>query len=403
MKYLQIQFKKLFRLLPVLLFVNVLLIVSLGMTALLIGRAFESKKGDTSKVRVGIVGDMESSYINFGINMLNTMDTSGAFVRFESLSEDDARKKLQSGDIIGYFDISSDFIEGLSKGENRPIRFVSSQTSGALMYALGKEVASTLTDLLVHSELAVYAMENYYIDHPDLGDVYRANEDLNKKLIFGVFERKNIYDVQTVNSLEEINVVDYYLGGMIMFYLLMSGLGMSVMFASKDNDLLKLLCARNTNSVVQILCEYITMVFMNFLGIAVILAMVLFAKHVFLQEWAWADYRMSSFFWSISGVVLMSSAIQLFLFEWIRDIVPVMMVQFVFGLALSFLSGILYPLSFFPKSMQDIAMYLPARQGMLLLYQGMGYPVRQSLLYMIAMTLLSFVLALCLRFRRVTR
>lgn len=413
MKYLQIQLKKLGKQLPMILLISMLTVFALGVVGFFVARFFSNHTGDTSKVGVGIVGEIDSSYMNFGIQVLNTMDSSGTSVRFESLSEEEAKMRLQNGSIIGYFRISNDFIEGLSMGENRPIQFVSSQNFGALMYHLGKEVASTLTTLLVHSELAVYAMENYYTKHPSLGDVYKANEELNKKMIFGVLERKRIYQVKILDSHDDIEMADYYFGGMLVFYLLLSGLGLSVMFTSKDRDLLKLLHSRNIRCEMQIICEHLMMVILNVLGSGMVVSFALLAN-LWLQNQnmlnqnvvnqSFQNYDIPRFFWSVLLVIWMISAMQTLFFEWVKDIVPAMLLQFILALALAFSSGILYPLGFFPKSMQSMAIFLPSRQAMLLLFKGMGYPVVALIrYYSIGLIAVSLLLAIWFRYQWVKK
>ena len=104
--------------------------------------------------------------------MLNNMDASRFSIKFINMDETAAKSSLKSGEIIGYFKIDKEFIEALENGENRPIEYVS---SGAGMVSdLSKEVATVFSTLLINSERAIYAADDYLIDHPQVYNRERA-------------------------------------------------------------------------------------------------------------------------------------------------------------------------------------------------------------------------------------
>ena len=215
--YLIVQIKRLMRVLPMVVLFNFIMMIGIcAIFALRVG----IQEQDERKIGVGIVGNIDNKYMKLGVEMLNNMDSSRVSIKFESMDDSEAKKALREGQIIGYFKIDRDFIDGLENGENRPIVYVSS--NGGLMSELSKELASIFSVLIIDSERVIYAADEYLVDHP-VYDRVSANTEFNMWLIKNVLARGKIYDVENISVMGNISAIDGYVCGIITLFIMLSG------------------------------------------------------------------------------------------------------------------------------------------------------------------------------------
>ena len=79
-----------------------------------------------------------------------------------------------------------------------------------------------------------------------------------------------------------------------------------------------------------------------------------------LPEWQEAPIAgIFSFFLKLLPAVAVLAAMQFFLYELISDMISGILLQFVAGVGIAYLSGCFYPVSYFPEKMQALAGILP--------------------------------------------
>ena len=89
LKYLRAQMKRTAKLYPAILCFTLALVVGVSIVlAVLFGN--NAKSEENKRIRVGIVGDLENSYLDIGISALKSMDTSRFYIEFEQMTEEEA-------------------------------------------------------------------------------------------------------------------------------------------------------------------------------------------------------------------------------------------------------------------------------------------------------------------------
>ena len=363
--YLLIQIKRLFRVLPMALLFNFLTIAGIcGIFALKIGTAGKSQ----SRIGVGIVGSIENKYMKLGVEMLNNMDASRFSIKFINMDETAAKSSLKSGEIIGYFKIDKDFIEALENGENRPIEYVS---SGAGMVSdLSKEVAAVFSTLLVNSERAIYAADDYLIDHPQVYDRERANTELNIELLKNVMSRGKIYDVKSVDTLSALSDTDNYICGMSVLFMMFTGLGLGGLLSEKNESLLKVLKSGGLSYSASLTADIL--VVSLYISLMVIIFTAGMALTGDILSWNHNSLHLFEYCKDIIFLSAMFASMHLFIYE-IR--VVAVLLELLLGLSLGYIGGCIYPIRFFPDTVKGLSMFLPSGAGIQVLSDGMGYNV----------------------------
>ena len=336
---------------------------------------FALKIGTTSKsqnrIGVGIVGNIENRYMKLGVEMLNNMDASRFSIKFINMDESAAKKSLRAGEIIGYFKIDKDFIEALEKGENRPVEYISS--GAGMISALSKEVASVFSTLLVNSERAIYATDNYLIDHPQVYNRERANTEFNIELLKNVMSRGKIYDVKSIDTVSGLSDADNYICGMSVLFMMLTGLGLGGLLCEKNESLLRVLKSRGLSYGDSLIADmfvislYIILTVLIFTGSMALTGEILPGNHNFVNLF---EYCKDIVFLSV-----MFASMHLFIYEIIYKRVVAVLAELLLSISLGYIGGCIYPISFFPDIIRKLSIFLPSGAGIQVLSDGMGYSV----------------------------
>ncbi len=338
-----------------------------GIFALKIGTTSKSQ----SRIGVGIVGNIENRYMKLGVEMLNNMDASRFSIKFINMDETAAKKSLKAGEIIGYFKIDKDFIEALEKGENRPVEYISS--GAGMISALSKEVASVFSTLLVNSERAIYATDNYLIDHPQVYNRERANTEFNIELLKNVMSRGRIYDVKSIDTVSGLSDADNYICGMSVLFMMLTGLGLGGLLSDKNESLLRVLKSRGLsygNSLIAdmfVISLYIILTVLIFTGGMALTGAILPGNHNFVNLF---EYCKDIVFLSV-----MFASMHLFIYEIIYKRVVAVLAELLLSISLGYIGGCIYPINFFPDIIRKLSIFLPSGAGIQVLSDGMGYSV----------------------------
>lgn len=338
-----------------------------GIFALKIGTTNKSQ----SRIGVGIVGSIENKYMKLGVEMLNNMDASRFSIKFINMDETAAKKSLKAGEIIGYFKIDKDFIEALEKGENRPVEYISS--GAGMISALSKEVASVFSTLLVNSKRAIYATDNYLIDHPQVYNRERANTEFNIELLKNVMSRGRIYDVKSIDTVSGLSDADNYICGMSVLFMMLTGLGLGGLLSDKNESLLRVLKSRGLSYGDSLIADmfvislYIILTVLIFTGGMALTGAILPGNHNFVNLF---EYCKDIVFLSV-----MFASMHLFIYEIIYKRVVAVLAELLLSISLGYIGGCIYPISFFPDIIRKLSIFLPSGAGIQVLSDGMGYSV----------------------------
>ena len=331
----------------------------------------ETTNKSQSRIGVGIVGSIENRYMKLGVEMLNNMDASRFSIKFINMDEAAAKKSLKAGEIIGYFKIDKDFIEALEKGENRPVEYISS--GAGIISALSKEVASVFSTLLVNSERAIYATDNYLIDHPQVYNRERANTEFNIELLKNVMSRGKIYDVKSIDTVRGLSDTDNYICGMSVLFMMLTGLGLGGLLCEKNESLLRVLKSRGLSYGDSLIADmfvislYIILTVLIFTGGMALTGEILPWNHNFVNLF---EYCKDIVFLSV-----MFASMHLFIYEIIYKRVVAVLAELLLSISLGYIGGCIYPISFFPDIIRKLSIFLPSGAGIQVLSDGMGYSV----------------------------
>lgn len=375
--YFRLQLRRAARLLPRMLAVTLLLAVLTALSALLVAGLHAGDEAAAEPVRIGLVGDLEENMLAEGLQMLESMDSSRFSIRFEPMDETEAAAALRRGRIDGYAVIPAGFAEAMMLGEHRPIRYVSASGGADLGAQLMRELAETISRLVLETENAVYGAQDYVADNMPEVNPYWAGDMLVFRYALRLMDRERLYDLETVDPDGALSLPGYYLCGLSLLFLMLWAISCAPLFAGRSRELGRLLQADGLGAAGQVLAEFLSYVLLMLCGLlaAGVLAGLLLGR--FGLRIPELEGSLPRFVLGALPTALMLCALQFLLFELAGGTVGGVLLQFLSAVLQGYLAGCFYPTSMFPEGLRRFGAALPAGAGMarlqaLLLHSSAG-------------------------------
>lgn len=388
--YLIAQYKRIGRLLPVSLAVTAVLVCCL---ALLYAALIQADAGQDKKqmVEIGLVGNTEGSYLGFGIQAMQSLDSSRFAMDFlEMESEEAAGRALEQGELSAYLLIPDGFVENLVKGVNEPVIYVTSAGAVEIGSMVMSELLETISVLITESQNVVYSTQRILLEQ-GRQDIYRqAEENLCLRLLDLILGREMVYELELTGVSGGLSMAEYYVCGVAVLFLLLWGIAAAPFVMRRNAAMPRLLASRGLSAGGQVLAEY--------------LSYAVLPAACFLGAGALFAFDVKGWIPGMLPVVMLAAAMQLLVYEWIPDPVTGVLVQFLAAAALGYLSGCFYPITFFPAEIQMLAPYLPT--GAAMRYSGAlmtGQTLGRDLTVMAGYGAGCFLLTVLLRKRRLAK
>ncbi len=368
--YLFIQLRRTVKLLPSLMILTALLCACAGIFALQHRNGGEDAQ-TKQKYQIAVVGDTGDSYLGFGISVLSVMDDSRFMVDFPVMTEDEARRALMAGQITAYARVPEGLTESIVRGSNdRPVTLVGSTAQKGIAGILVEELADVASTVILRSQSAIYAMQNILRDRA-MGDrLQEETEKLNLRMIDMVLNRTGLCSLEILGTAGGLPAPGHYLCGAVIFFLLLSGICSSPLFGKKNTDLMRWMVSRGVGPVCQVAGEYLACFMLEcccLFGMIAALWPALGTDSLRAAGWEGLGLgKAAAFGISLIPVAAVLAAMQFLMYELVTGTVSSILLQFVCGISMAYISGCFYPAAMFPDVLRRIGEALPA--GMALRY-----------------------------------
>ena len=361
--YLYIQFRRALKLLPVLMTVT-LLVFGCGSVFAMLYFNSDAMTEDSRKYQIAIVGDTTSSYLGFGISALSMLDDSRFMVDLPAMTESEARRALMRGEITAYARVPDDLVDSIVSGTNdAPVTFVGSTGQKGITGILVEELTEVVSTLIVRSQSAIYGMQTILWNH-GMGDKWwEATESLNLRFIDMVLARTKLCDLELLGLSNDLSTGEYYFCSLLIFFLLLAGINSSPLFGRRNRELMRLMASRGVGALWQVAGEYLVYLFLNLcclLGVFLALIPVFGNGAMSFAGWEGMGTDMLlGFYVRLIPVAAAIAAMQFLLYELVTGVVSSILLQFICGISMAYLSGCFYPASMFPDVLRRIGELLP--------------------------------------------
>lgn len=323
-----------------------------------------AENDDADKMfKVGVTGATDQKYIGLAIETLNNLDDSRFSVHFEIMDEDEARPLVRTGELLGYIRVPEGFIKAAARSEFIPVQYVSEGLDTALEENLMKEFILIAEHLADVAQKGVFGLEKYL-----LGKGLTINESdvltssLTDEYISYLLGRNKTVSLDIIGEDANVSVLGYYFPAFSLFFAMLFGIGCAAHLVKRDMSLSKILYSRKVGAVKQVISEnaaYFIFMFCFVFILLVIGGWVLSGDALASVTGGAGLSSFARFALLMAPAAAMISSMQLFLYECVEGTVSGVLLQFVAAISVSYISGYFYPSSFFPQTIQKIALALP--------------------------------------------
>lgn len=359
-KYLILQFKRILRILPLVLCV---VLVLFGGLMILYGNMIRTaeESEENSVIHVALSGYTDDPFIEMGMSALQAFDSTRFSIEIEMMDEADAISALEKGDIAAYVVIPDGFVDAAMYGEIMPIKYVSTSGAVGLVSIFKDEISGLISEILVACQKGAYGVYNALEDN---GEASRANKLLNDatiRYVEFVFIRSNAYSTEELGISDGLGLDGYLFCGLTVLFLLLTCLPFAPIHVRQDHSLGKMLAAKRRPLFAQLGCEYLAYLGGMMLMTAAVIAVVCIGGRFFpIPLFDGMDMgRIAPTAVSVIPITVMITAFSFMLYELTDNLISGVLLQFFAILAMGFVSGCMYPVFFFPESIQKLAACLP--------------------------------------------
>ncbi|MBQ7955496.1 MAG: ABC transporter permease [Lachnospiraceae bacterium] len=353
--YFTMQLKRIVKIFPTILCTTLLLCSVLGLGVAMLLQA-DGEDERQLKVSVGLVGELDT-YMGYDINVMLDVLSSRFGAEFVSVTEKEARQRIHNGTMSAYVLLPEDLVENISMGKNdKPITYVTSDGKRGISGIVMDEVVTVIAELITCPQSSIFGMQNYLRDVGREDEIWQATEELNIIYITALIDIYKMGDREIIGMANQVSTAGYYACSVVVIFLIMSGLNCSSLFSGNKMGLCKLLVSKGQKVGNQVLGEYLAYFLLLLTFFCMVIAVVLGAASAGLfsvPELGEMNLgEMLLFVLQFIVVVGVISALQFLVYEMVEGVVSSILVQFILAVALGYIGGCFYPLSFMPEGLQ---------------------------------------------------
>lgn len=346
-RYFVIQLKRLLRILPPVLIVAAILFGCLGVVYDAI-MSMDDDAGDQMKYQVGLVGTAGDTYLSMGLAAVESFDSTRYSVEFVEMEESEAEAAMRRGAIAAFIVIPDGFLDAAFYGDIMPLKFVCSSGSLGLEAMVKDELTQVIEIILIESQKGIYGAGNALEANGLSGS--KIVTEISLEYAEFIFARSKMYRVTEMEMFDGLGMAGYMLSGLCVVLFLLICLTFSPVMIRADQSLTRMLSAKRTPAIAQVLCDFVVYM-VGLLGIAAVILMIALFFGDAQISWKQPMQCLPALF--------SLGAMSFLMYEIASDLVSGVILQFFVTLALCFISGCLYPITFFPESVQKLAAILP--------------------------------------------
>lgn len=358
--YFKLQQKRAFKLYPSILIITLVIITSIALFGVALLNSY--KNSDTNvAIRTGVVGDVKDSYLGIGVEAIKNIDSSRFYVDLVNMTETEAKTALKNGEISGYVFIPENFVNDAVSGKDVKVKYITSDDPGAVNKMIEQEVVSAISSIVEESQKNIYAAIDVGKSYNEKG-IYKKINKLNLSCISLILNREQIHNLTLLGIKDELTYGGYYLCAVIVFFLSVWGISCNRLITENNYELFRIANLRGIGCCTQTLAKVLSFLNVTYLTLGILsLAFGALAQNFDfgVPELYGADVVTSLIFViKLFPTVLMFVLMHIVLCEFLTGVGGIVC-QFLIAIGLGFVSGVFYPVAFFPRGVQRLTAVLP--------------------------------------------
>ncbi len=176
------------------------------------------------EIRVGVVAAGEDSTADMLVRFVGSMDSIKDTVSFSLLSEEEARRKLDEGEIYAAVLLPEGLIDSILSGENIPASILLDASHSEMETMVFAELSNAGARLLTTAQAGIYAADAFWEEQGRRDKISEAEEYLNAAYLSYALNRISLLKEIEVEAVKGVNLTDYYAVALLLAFLSFAGL-----------------------------------------------------------------------------------------------------------------------------------------------------------------------------------
>ncbi|MBR6675876.1 MAG: ABC transporter permease [Clostridia bacterium] len=363
LRYLRAEAKRFLRVYPAILALILVTCICIGAAAAIFFSADDEKDAEAmQKIKIGIVGNLEDTYLKLAVNALQNMDASNYYADMITMDLETAKKELDRGEIAGYLLVPEGYVDSVISGGEDLLTYVMKDTTATFMPQLMSGALTTVSHYVTTSESCIYSYTDLCRDRDIPRSTYRPTaNNMSFEYVSVILDRENATKTEYIGDIIGLDLKEYYVCALFCLAILLFGLCFAPLLIKERLSLQRLLLSKGTGSAFQVAGEFFMLFILQALNCLIMLSMLFFIgkKGISLGISISDTNALFSIFFSLLPCVLVLCAMQFFLYELSSGVISGVLMGLFSTIALSFISGFFFPLNSLPKSIASFSAVIP--------------------------------------------
>ena len=305
------------------------------------------------KYIIGVVGNVDEKYLDYGIGMMEKADTSGSIFTYRSLnSEKEAVRLRGQGKIDAYIVVPDGWMSSVVNGRNdKKIKVVTADGQKGMTSILVDRILDTASTLFTDSQSAVFSTQEV-LQRLNYKNTDELRDKFNIEIFLLAERRSRLSRLKQYGEINGLSLPQSVAVGALLFTLLLMGITNTPLFVRRNDTLLRMISAKGAEPSVQVMLSYLAYLAHYMVILAAVTAALAIPVSFFRKIPA-------GIFFVLIPVAVLFTSFQFFLFEITSGVVNSMLLQFTVAVVMSYVSGYFYMENFFPPVIRTIGKILP--------------------------------------------
>lgn len=357
--YLRLQLKLYKKLLPKIALTMLISVLLLGGVALLFHTINPVK---TNTIRIGIVAQKDEPYLNWIVDTIQEAKSAKYTCELTYNDEDNANRKLQSGELTAVFVIPKNYIYSIIQGDTQPVIIRFGKGQSGITSFLVRLLSDAAADIMLHTQAGIYAMDDYYI-RKHLSGMQTSEALLNINYLQQALTREKLFTLEEAEGTGTLQSGTHYFAVIFLLFFLCMGMCVGKQLLPEPKTMQAKLSAIQLGKTAQAmarLCALLAVYCILYALLACVATLIFKLYRSPLPDTAGYTVAQWLGLWlcMLPSLLLICTILQC-IFVWADDLVSGLLFLFFAILFGGYLSGYFYPLSFFPDVLLRLSPYLP--------------------------------------------
>ena len=361
-----VELKKTIGMLPRMLLQAILLMALIGMIAFCGVKGMEREPLAVS-ADIGIVVREDNTMTKLALGYVENMESVSRMCCFVQISEEEGFRMLASGEIAALVVLPEQLVEGIMNGQNPAVNVIFPKDA-RLEALLFRELTESGAGLLRVAQAQIYGAIDTAVEYGLTEQLSAIETEIDSYNLAFALDRLAMYDEETVSATGRMSVLQYYAASGIILFLLLVGMAAYPVMQQEPAAFRKQLMRQGTGIMWQFICKWLCgLICMGLIGgVAWVI--------IRLAGAAWPDAagrllselmsgrNRSSMGVRMGVVLLVMITVTMFiymLYSLAGSRTGSILLIFLTGVAMIYLSGGFIPAVFMPQALQSIGDKLP--------------------------------------------